>query len=364
VTDPIEPTPPAPGNAAAPADVEAPRKRPLVSRVARYALTGLLALVILGMALWATLAIDLADLSVRSPRHIRAALFCLATIAALTFIRPRKYVLLVFLLLFAGVLVWFLTLKASNERDWAPDVARAPTIDVAGDRMTVHNLRNFDYRSETDFTPRWEDRTYDLSHLRGADFMLVYWGSKAIAHGMVAFDFDNDDYLCVSIETRKEKHETYSALEGFFRQYELIYIFADERDLVRLRTNFRHEDVYLYRTNIRPEAARAILMEYVRNADALAKQPEFYNALTSNCVTNVVYNTRTVNPSARITWETILSGYAARQAYRNGRLDRRLPFEELEKRCHINDAAIAAGDGTDFSRKIRVGLPVPVPESR
>jgi hypothetical protein len=343
-----------------PGDVAGPRgKRSVLRRIARYALFGLLAVVILGMALWATLAIDLSDLSIRSPRHIRAGLFCLATIAVFVFVRPRKYGLLAFLILFAGVVIWFFTLKASNVRDWSPDVARVPTIDIDGDRMTMHNVRNFDYRSETDFTPRWEDRTYDLSKLRGADFMLVYWGSKAIAHGMVSFDFGDDNYLCCSIECRKEQHESYSALQGFFRQYELIYIFADERDLVRLRTNFRHEDVYLYRTNIKPAGARGILLEYVRHANELAKQPEFYNALTSNCVTNVVYNTRTVNPKARITWETLLSGYAAQQAYRNGRLDSRLPFEELEKRCHVNDAALAAGDGPDFSRKIRVGVPIP-----
>jgi hypothetical protein len=267
--------------------------------------------------------------------------------------------LLVFCFLFLGVLVWYLRLRPSNDRDWGADVARVPSIDIDGDRMTVHNLRNFDYRSETDFTPVWEDRTYDLSKLRGVDFMLVYWGSKAIAHGMISFAFEGDDCLDVSIETRKEKHESYSALEGFFRQYELIYVFADERDVVRLRTNFRHEDVYLYRTNITAADARKILTDYVRRANALAKEPQFYNALTSNCVTNVVYSIRSINPAASITWETLLSGYAARKAYRNGRLDRRLPFEQLEARSRVNDVAIAAKSDRDFSKVIRIGLPTP-----
>jgi hypothetical protein len=292
---------------------------------------------------------------------VPAAIYAIAALAAVIFIRPRKLGVLALVLMFVGTVIWFDSLKALNDRNWSPDVARVPSIDIDGDRMVVHNVRNIDYRSETDYTPRWEDRTYDLSKLRGIDVMLVYWGSPAIAHGMVAFDFGDDNYLDVSIETRKEKHETYSALEGFFRQYELIYIFADERDVVKLRTNFRHEDVYLYHTNVKPENARKILMAYVEQANSLAREPQFYNALTSNCVSNIVYNARAANPKARLTWETILSGYAARQMYEHGRLDTRLPFGELEKRSHVNDAAIAAGDASDFSRLIRVGLPVPEP---
>ena len=141
-----------------------------------------------------------------------------------------------FALLFLAVLVWFFSLKPSNDRDWMPDVAKVAWVQVDGDRLTVHNIRNFEYRSETDFTPRWEDRTYDLSRLRSFDFMLVYWGSPSIAHAMVSFGFDDGQYLAVSIETRKEKPKSYSTVQGFFRQYELIFIFADERDVIGLRT--------------------------------------------------------------------------------------------------------------------------------
>ena len=362
----LEPTtnPANPSEAPAPPqEPPAPRKRSLLRRLLRWGGIALLVLVLIGVTFWSILAIDLSDLSIRPPRHVAAALYGVAALAAILFIRPRKFGALAVALMFAGTLIWFFSLKATNDREWTPDVAHAPTIEIVGDRMTVHNLRNFDYRSETDFTPRWEDRTYDLSQLRGIDVMLVYWGSPAIAHGMVAFDFGNDNYLDVSIETRKEKHESYSAIEGFFRQYELIYIFADERDVVRLRTNFRKEDVYLYHTIVKPTGARKILMAYVDQANSLAARPQFYNALTSNCVSNIVYNARAANPGARLTWDTILSGYAARQMYRHGRIDRSLPFEELQKRSHVNDAAQRAGDAPDFSRLIRVGLPVPPPQN-
>ena len=211
-----------------------------------------LGVVMLAITGWSILAIYYADLSDRPPRLVLAAVYGAAALAAAVLIRPRRYGVLAVCAMFAGVLGWFFSLQPSNERDWKTPVAKVPSVEIQGDRMTVHNVRNFDYHSETDFTPAWEDRTYDLSKLRGVDFMLVYWGSRAIAHAIVSFAFEGDQYLAVSIETRKERGENYSALLGFFRQYELIYIFADEQDLVRLRTNYRGEDVYLYHTNFTP----------------------------------------------------------------------------------------------------------------
>lgn len=326
-------------------------------RLVRWFSVGVLVLVMLGMLCWSSLAVYFADTH-SGPRAIRAVLFVLASIATL-FIRPRRFGLIAFALLFFIVLGWFFSLKASNDRNWAPDVARVAWAEIDGDRLTVHNIRNFDYRSETDFTPHWEDRVYNLSSLRSLDFMLVYWGSPAIAHAMVSFDFDDGQYLCVSIETRKEKTESYSTVQGFFRQFELIYIVADERDLIRLRTNYRNEDVYLYRTNATPAQVRDVLMSYVSGMNELKDHPTFYNALTSNCATTVVTRVQDAGLPAKMSWEILLSGYAARQAYANGRLDTRLPFEELQKRSHINETARSAGNGSDFSKAIRAGLPNP-----
>ncbi|HSI34239.1 MAG: DUF4105 domain-containing protein [Phycisphaerae bacterium] len=333
-------------------------RRGFVRRWARRIALTMSVLVALGTTGWAGLAVYFADTHT-GPRPFAAAVVVLLMTAAAVLVRPRLFGAVAFMALFGTVLAWFFSLSPSNDRDWAPDVARVPTTTLDGDHLTIRNVRNFDYRSETDFTPAWEDRTYDLSKVRRVDLLLVHWGSKALAHAMVSFEFADGQVLCVSIETRKERHEAYSAVEGFFRQYELIYIFGDERDLVRLRTTFRKEQVYLYRTTLSPAQARAALLSNARAADALAARPEFYNALTSNCATNVLNHARSAWLPGELSWEILLSGYAARKAHRNGHLDASMPFEQLEARSLVNDAAVDADNDPRFSSLIRAGLPTP-----
>jgi hypothetical protein len=329
-----------------------------------------------GMALWATVAVCIADHHGPSPRYVLAALTLLAAIAGAVFAlrarRGRRWLRWAAATApFLIVLAWYLSLKPSNDRDWAPDSAQlawAEPISAgrgaggSGDgRLTIHNVRNFDYRSETDFTPAWEDRTYDLNRIQTVDLILVHWGSDKIAHAIISFGFADGQYLAVSIETRKEKGESYSAVEGFFRQYELIYVFADERDVLWLRTEHRKEDVYLYRTRIEPAEAREMLLSYLAAAGALRAKPEWYNALTTNCATSVLAHARAGGAKGTMSWEVLASGYAARQAYRNGVLDDSMPYEQLRARSRVNDAATAAGRSPDFSARIRAGLPVPSP---
>jgi len=347
-----------PVEATTPPPATTPKRSGWVRRVIGWIWRAIFGVVVLVLLLWATAAVYFADTHA-GPRTTRATLFALLSAAALLFLRPRRRGLAVFALLFLVVLGWFFSIQPRSDRDWAIEVTRLPWATVDGDRVVVHDVRNFEYRSETDFTPRWDDRTYDLSTLRATDLMLVYWGSPAIAHAMVSFVFDDGQCLAVSIETRKEMPESYSALQGFFRQYELIFVFADERDVVRLRTEFRNEDVYLYHTNLTPAQSRQILVSYLAAANSLKERPEFYNALTTNCATSVVTRVQNAGVSAKLTWETLLSGYAARQAYANGRLDTRLPYEELQRRSYVNPAARAAGNDSEFSRLIRVGLPKP-----
>jgi len=288
-----------------------------------------------------------------------AALVAIASAAALIFIRPRRYGVAAFGLIFLIVLGWYFSLRPSNNREWAPDVAMLPWIEVHGNQIAVHNLRCFEYRSETDFTPTWRDQTFDLDQLQTLDAALCYWGSPALAHGIVSFGFSDGQYLAISIETRKEKFESYSAIEGFFRQYELIYVVADERDVLRLRTNYRNEDVFLYHTRITPQQARRTLLSYVDEINSLRDRPEWYNALTSNCITSVVPHMKAGRSAAHYTWRTFLSGYVAEQAYQNGQLDDSVLFERLQARSHINAAARAAPNDSHFSEVIRAGLPVP-----
>ena len=225
-------------------------------------------------------------------------------------------------------------------------MARLPYATQDGNRITLHNIRNFEYRSETDFTPRYYDKTFDLDKLDSVDLLASYWMGPAIAHTFVSFGFGGRDYVAMSAETRTERGEGYSSLKGFFKQYELMYVVGDERDLIGLRTTYRKdppEDVYLYRVRGPIENLRRFFMDYIRQINALAERPAFYNTLTTNCTTNLLLHTR-VNPGhPPYSWKVLLSGYLPEYAYEQGRLDTRLPFEELRKRSKINAIAAAAG---------------------
>lgn len=262
---------------------------------------------------------------------------------------------------FALVLAWWLSLKPSNNRNWQADVSRTPWAEIHGDQVTIHNFRNCDYRAEFDYTCQWLTKTLSLSTLRGMDLAVTYWGSPYIAHPIVSFQF-GDDYVAASIETRKEVGEGYSAIKGFFRQYELIYIFADERDLIRLRANFRqHEDVYLFHTTASPEWSRQVFLEYLSSANQLHQKPEWYNALTSNCTTNIfremALTGRLPAGSTLHDWRILLNGRADEMLYDGGNLAGNLPFVELKKDALINPAARAADNSPDFSGLIREGRP-------
>ena len=284
-------------------------------------------------------------------------------LALLIRVRPLWRALLLFTAAFAALLLWWSQIAPRNDRDWQADVAHPPTAEVHGDLLTVHNLRNFDYRSENDFTPRWETRTYDLSQLRGLDLFLSYWGSPAIAHTIMSWDFSGGQHLAISIETRKERGETYSAVAGFFKQYELYYVVADERDLVRLRTNFRGEDVYLYRLRTPPAVARSLLLDYVARMDALAETPVFYNAASQNCTTTIRMHTKHIGVAKPWDWRLLVNGYIDQLLYEEQLIDTALPFPELRARSHINDRAKPAVDDPDFSTRIRAGLPEPAPRT-
>jgi hypothetical protein len=260
---------------------------------------------------------------------------------------------------FVVVLIWWLSLQPSNSRDWLPDVAVLPYADIAGNQITIHNIRNCDYRTETDFDVRHYDKTFNLDKLLTTDLYLVYWGSPNIAHTMVSFGFDSGDYVCISIETRKEKGEGYSALKGLFRQFELTYIIADERDLVRLRTNYRQgEDAYLYRARMTPEQSRTLFRDYLRRANQLRERPEWYNALTDNCTT-AIRTQRAAAERAPWDWRLLFNGHLDKLLYERAMIATNLPFAELKKQCHINARARSANKSADFSQLIRQGPPDP-----
>ena len=312
--------------------------------------------VLVCMAFWAILAIYYSNLP-GTIRPVAAALFAIGSLAAFILVRPRRRGILSFIVIFAALLVWWLNIPPSNDRDWQPDVAVLPYADIEGDRVTIHNIRDVDYRTETDYTVRHYDATFDLRRIESLDAYLVYWGSPMIAHTMLSFGFGDGRYVCFSIETRKRKGQEYSAIKGFFKQYELTYVVADERDLVRLRTNFRHEDVFLFRVKAPNEYIRSVFLDYLRTVNRLKDRPGWYNALTTNCTTDLRSHTALYNPNAHWDWRIIVNGYIDEFLYEQGNIDQSLPLPELKRRSYINRKANAAGNAADFSRRIREGLP-------
>jgi hypothetical protein len=321
----------------------------------------LLALVVALMTAWGVCAIYWAEPPTGLLQTVVAAGFGLATLLAFLFLPNRLRTLAGFLLVFAGVVAWWMSIPASNDRPWQRDVAALPYATVQGDQVTVHNIRNLNYRTETDFDVRYYDRTIDLARLDSVDLIAVYWMGDAIAHVMITFGFQEKDFVTFSIETRKEIGEGYSTVKGFFKQYELIFIAGDERDLIRVRTDYRTpaEDVYLYRTRMPPETARKFFMEYIREINSLKQHAQWYNTLTSNCTVDIVKLIRDAGGTATYNWKVLLSGYAPLYAYERGALDTSIPYEELRKASYVNPRARALGDDPEFSRKLREGLPAP-----
>jgi hypothetical protein len=292
---------------------------------------------------------------------IAAALLAIAFVVVLFFVRPFWRKLGCFAVLFAGVLMWWLTIKPTQESDWQTDVAQKAWANIQGDEVTVHNVRNCDYRTEADYTPHWETRTVRISQITGIDLAVNYWGSPWIAHPIVSFQFADGPPICFSIETRKKLGQTYSTIGGLYRQFELIYIVADERDVIRVRTNYRKgEDIYLYRTTISPAQARGRFLEYIHSLNALRDKARWYNAITTNCTTSI----RTQHPpgeSMPWDWRILLNGKGDELMYeRHLIVTGGLPFAELKARSLINAGARAANDAPDFSERIRrhlVGAP-------
>ena len=323
----------------------------MFSRIARGAAWAVCA----SLSLWAVAALAF-DVRIPWLRTPLALGYLAGVVLVYVRLRPRARAHATTVAGFLFVLAWWRSLEPSNDRDWQPDVAVLPRADPDGERVTIHGIRNCLYRSETDYDVRHYDKTFDLAKLATVDLFLVYWGSPSIAHTMVSFGFGDDGYVCVSIETRKEKGEAYSAVRGFFRQFELVYVVADERDLVKVRTDFRHEDVYLYRLKVTPGVARGLFLEYMNRVDALYETPRWYNAATSNCTTNIRDHARLYAEDPRSDWRFLVNGYLDRMLYERGRIDTSLPFEATRERAHVNPLARAAGSADDFSERIRAGL--------
>lgn len=336
-----------------------PPSRRRLPRAARLVVSLALALAVLLAGLWGGLA-----LAFRAPvmSAVLAAGWAAGAMAlAIAFLAGRRrgpaFIAAVAIAVFA---VWWSTIRPQSDRDWADDVAHVARPRIEGDTLVVENVRNFVWRSDTDYTVRWETRRYDLSRLSGVDLFLSYWSGERIAHAIVSFDFAGGDPLAFSIEIRKERGEAYSTLAGFFRSYEVAFIAADERDVVKVRATVRGEDVRLYRLDIRPETARRLLETYVAVAQDVADRPRWYNTITTNCTTVIFRMARALDPGIPMDYRILLSGLVPGYLYDNAFLVRDRPLADLVAAAHIGPRATGpAGDDPDFSRRIRAGVPGP-----
>ena len=333
--------------------------------IARIIGWSVLAVFVAGSAIWAVLALLYAGPASQFLRYGSMLVVAFACIAALTGLARRRWRGIgigAYLILFTVVLFWWGSIEPLNARDWQTDVAVLASASVDGDIVTVRNIRNFDYHSETDYTPSYYDRSFDLRELQGVDVVAVHWMGPLIAHVFLSFSFNNGEHLAFSIETRKERGEGYSTIEGFFRRYELYYVVADERDVIRLRTNFRRnppEDVYVYRAAGAIEDGRRLFLEYINQINALNTSPEFYNTLTTNCTTTIWMNTRVNAQHLPLDWKVLVSGYLPQFLYEQGRLQTDgLSFSELQEQAHVNTRALNADDAVDFSNRIRAPIAV------
>lgn len=255
----------------------------------------------------------------------------------------------------AGFTAVVLSRHPSNDRVWSPDQRELATARFAGDSVFVHNVRNVHYRTTHDYDVRYEDRAYDLRRLESVWFVVEpFSGFKGPAHTFVTFGFDDGQYVAVSVEIRKEVGESFSPWRGAARGYELTYVVGDERDLIGLRANFRHDSVYLYRTTATPAKARQLFVSMLERADKLAAEPEFYNTLTSTCTTNIVRHVNEISPKrVPFSFKTLLPAYADELAYKVELLDTRVPFDTLRAHAKINARAAAYADSARFSQLIR-----------
>lgn len=307
---------------------------------------------------WAALAIYYCSFpSVDALRVGLAAGYLLVVILFIVINRRHVWAFVLSLLGFVVVAIWFATIQPSASGSYPAELA-LPFAEISNDRIVFHNVRNCTYRTKQDFDVHYETREYDLRELKTLDVLVNYWGMTAIAHTFLSFGFSDGQYLAVSVEIRPEIGKSYDMVQGFFKQYNLIYIWADERDLIGLRTNYKNEDVYLYRATLSSQDVQKMFMSMVKATNAICQKPEFYNTFTHSC-TNTLANHVIVAGIAKIPfWKRkLLTGDVDARLYQDGALDRSVPFAQLRQQAKINERAKEAGQDPRFSERIRTHLP-------
>jgi hypothetical protein len=276
-------------------------------------------------------------------------------------VRTARFVgqAMLWLSLFIGCRSVEKSIRPSHFRDWVPEQAVLPHAEFRGNQVVVRNVRNCQFFAHDVYLVDYYDQTIDLDSVRGVDFIMAPFAAMpALAHTMLSFEIappgERPHYLAVSVEVRKEKGEEYNPAKGSARQYELMYVLADERDVIQQRSNFRGEDVFLYHTVATPETARMLLVDVLTRVNQIAKEPEFYDTLTNNCTTNIVRHINRIKPDRIFTdLRVLLPGYSDSLAYDAGLIERHGTFLETKEHAYINRLAQQYAGREDFSQRVR-----------
>ncbi|MEO8001924.1 MAG: DUF4105 domain-containing protein [Arenimonas sp.] len=252
-------------------------------------------------------------------------------------------------------LVLVIVVRPSNDRNWSLDAERTASAEISGNSVKISNIRNAHYRTTADYDVHWENRAYDLNKLESVWFVVEPFSDwRGPAHTFLSFGFGNGEYIAISVEIRKEKGESFSPVGGLLRQYELIYVVGDERDLIGLRANYRHDNVYLYKMRATPKQARELFVSMLKRVNAVAKHPEFYNTLTNTCTTNIVEHINVIAPGRiPFSYKTLLPAYSDELAYDLDLVDTALPRDKFRAAHQINKEAKLHADSAGFSEAIR-----------
>jgi Domain of unknown function (DUF4105) len=333
-------------------------------QVLRFAATFLATLIVGSAAIWGACALWYQVPGGHAMKTLGVLLWIAFSVALLVALWHGRTALglLAFAAAFGALLLWWQHIAPTNDKIWAPDVAQMTTGTVEGDRVTLYNVRNFEWRSNTDYIQRWETRHYELDRLNSVDMIMSYWTGPAIAHMLISFGFDTGEHVVFSVEIRPEAQDGFSELGGFFKEFELSIIAADERDVIRVRTNVRGEDDYLYRIHMPVPDMRSLFLAYIGEANALTRTPRFYNTITVNCTTLVYHMMKRIVGYLPMDYRIVFSGYLPEYVYRVGGLDNRYSLAALRALGRITDRAKKADRSDTFSADIREGIPNFSPE--
>jgi hypothetical protein len=267
-----------------------------------------------------------------------------------------KIIFYILLVLWLVVFIMDVMTNPSNTRNWNDDQKVLSYGEVEGDNVTIRNIRNFTYASTTSYTESYYDKTFDMQKLTRVWYIVEpFSGIPGSAHTFLSFEFEDNQFISVSVEIRKEKGESFHPVKGLFNQYEIMYVWGDEKDLIKLRSNYRKDKVFVYPIKTTQEKAQALFVDMIARTNELKDKPEFYNTVTNTCTTNIVRHVNAITPKKiRMFNKSVLLPESSDEfAYGLGLIDTELSFEDARKRFYINDRAEMYANDENFSVKIR-----------